>query len=47
MTQSNLGDALTTLGARESGTAHMEEAVTACRAALEEYTRSRVPWTGP
>ena len=31
------------LGARESGTAHLEEAVAAYRAALEERTRDRVP----
>ena len=39
----NLGAALWTLGARESGTARLEEAVGAYRAALEEYTRERVP----
>ncbi len=38
-----LGNALQTLGERESGTARLEEAVAACRAALEEYTRERVP----
>ena len=43
MTQNNLGSALQTLGARESGTARLEEAVTAFRAALEERTRARVP----
>jgi tetratricopeptide (TPR) repeat protein len=42
-TQNNLGNALTTLGARESGTARLEEAVAAYRAALEERTRERVP----
>jgi hypothetical protein len=31
------------LGARESGTARLEEAVAAYRAALEERTRERVP----
>ena len=31
------------LGARESGTARLEEAVAAYRAALEEATRERVP----
>jgi hypothetical protein len=31
------------LGARESGTARLEEAVSAYRAALEERTRDRVP----
>ena len=40
MTQSNLGAALWTLGERESGTARLEEAVAAYRAALEEQTRS-------
>ncbi|RVT83182.1 XRE family transcriptional regulator [Rhodobacteraceae bacterium CCMM004] len=39
----DLGIALRTLGARESGTARLEEAVTAYRAALEEWTRDRVP----
>ena len=33
-----------TLGERESGTARLEAAVAACRAALEEYTRDRVPF---
>ena len=42
-TQNNLGAALQTLGARESGTARLEEAVAAYRAALEERTRERVP----
>jgi tetratricopeptide (TPR) repeat protein len=37
------GIALWTLGERESGTARLEEAVAAYRAALEEYTRERVP----
>ncbi len=31
------------LGERESGTARLEEAVAAYRAALKEYTRERVP----
>ena len=39
----NLGNALATLGERESGTARLEEAVTAYRDALLEYTRERVP----
>ncbi len=39
----NLGNALATLGERESGTARLEEAVAAYRAALEEWTRERVP----
>jgi hypothetical protein len=43
----DLGNALQTLGAPESGTAGLEEAVAAFRAALEEGTRDRVPldWT--
>jgi hypothetical protein len=41
--QNNLGAALTRLGERESGTAHLTEAVAAFRAALEERTRDRVP----
>ncbi len=36
MTQNNLGNALWTLGEREPGTARLEEAVAAYRAALEE-----------
>ena len=43
MTQNNLGTALSRLGERESGTARLEEAVTAYRAALQERTRERVP----
>jgi tetratricopeptide (TPR) repeat protein len=43
MSQNNLGNALATLGGRESGTAHLEDAVAAYRAALEERTRDRVP----
>jgi len=39
----NLGNALSTLGSRESGTARLEEAVAAYRAALEQRTRERVP----
>jgi hypothetical protein len=42
-TQHNLGSALSSLGERESGTARLEEAVAAYRAALEERTRERVP----
>ena len=38
-----LGNALARLGERESGTARLEEAVAAYRAALEEWTRDRVP----
>jgi tetratricopeptide (TPR) repeat protein len=40
-TQVNLGNALATLGERESGTGKLEEAVAAFRAALEEWTRAR------
>ncbi|QNT68226.1 tetratricopeptide repeat protein [Defluviicoccus vanus] len=43
MTQNNLGNALRRLGERESGTARLEDAVAAYRAALEERTRERVP----
>ena len=43
MTQNNLGTALSTLGERESGTARLEEAVAAYRAALQERTRERLP----
>ena len=42
-TQNNLGTALRSLGERESGTARLEQAVEAYRAALEERTRERVP----
>jgi hypothetical protein len=42
-TQNNLGLALWRLGERESGTARLEQAVVAFRAALEERTRERVP----
>src|SRR6202022_381709 len=40
--QNNLGSALFRLGEREGGTARLEEAVAAYRAALEEWTRERV-----
>jgi len=43
MTQMNLGAALEMLGEWEGGTARLEEAVTAYRAALEVRTRERVP----
>ena len=43
MTQNNLGNALHTLGERESGTERLEEAVTAYHEALKEYTRERMP----
>ncbi|MGC1504000.1 MAG: tetratricopeptide repeat protein [Sulfitobacter sp.] len=39
----DLGNALAILGERETGTARLEEAVTAYRDALLEYTRERVP----
>ncbi len=39
----NLGNVLWTLGERESGTARLEEAVAAYRAALEQSTRERAP----
>jgi tetratricopeptide (TPR) repeat protein len=39
----DLGNALQNLGERESGTARLEEAVAAYRAALEEHTRERAP----
>ena len=42
-TQNNLGNALRTLGERETGTARLEQAVAAYSAALEEQTRDRVP----
>ncbi len=42
-TQNNLGIAYQTLGERESGTARLEQAVAVYRAALEEWTRDRVP----
>ena len=43
MAQVNLGSALATLGARESGTARLEELVAAYRVALEETTREQAP----
>ncbi len=43
MTQVNLGAALQTLGAREGGTARLEQAIAAYRAALEEYMRDPAP----
>jgi len=42
-TQMNLGIALATLGLRESGTAKLEESVTAFCEASKEWTRERVP----
>ena len=43
MTQNNLGNALRALGERESGTAQLEEAISAYREALQERTRARLP----
>ena len=43
MTQNNLGNALSTLGERASGTARLEEAVAAYRHTLLERTRERMP----
>jgi hypothetical protein len=43
MTQNNLGTALQRLGEREPGTARLQEAVSAYRDALLEYTHDRVP----
>ena len=42
-TQMNLGVALSSLGARESETDRLNEAVAAYREALKERTRERVP----
>jgi hypothetical protein len=44
--ENNLGIVLWRLGERESGTARLEEAVAAFRAALEEYTASAFRSTG-
>ena len=41
--RAGLGEALEAVGERESGTARLEEAVAAFRAALEEFTRERAP----
>jgi exonuclease VII small subunit len=46
MTQTNLGNALISLGERESGTARLEEAVAVYRAALEEGPASAFPSPG-
>jgi tetratricopeptide (TPR) repeat protein len=43
MTQMNLGNALQTLGERESGTTRLEQAVSAYQEALKEQTRERAP----
>ena len=42
-TQNNLGNALRVLGERETGAGRLDEAVEACRAALEVYTREQMP----
>ncbi len=44
MTQSNLGTALQTLGERESGTARLEAAVAALRAALDVFKEARADY---
>ena len=44
MTQNNLGTALTRLGERESGTARLEEAVAAYRAALEVFREAQAAY---
>jgi tetratricopeptide (TPR) repeat protein len=46
--QNHLGIVLYNIGERESGTARLEEAVAAFRAALEVYTRAEIPtsWAG-
>jgi hypothetical protein len=44
MTHYNLGNALSTLGERESGTARLEQAVDAYRDALEEWTEEHAPY---
>ena len=43
MTQNNLGNALSTLGERETGTKRLLEAVEAYSSALKEWTRERNP----
>ena len=45
MAQINLGAVLLSLGQREEGTIHLEEAVQAYRAALEELSRARTALT--
>jgi len=44
MTQNNLGLALERLGERESGTAHLDEAVAAYNAASEVFSASRTDY---
>jgi hypothetical protein len=43
LTGQRLGNALATLGERESDPARLQEAVTAFREALKEWTREKVP----
>ena len=43
-TQNSLGAALSTLGGREEGTAHLEESVAVYQAALEVYVRDELPF---
>ena len=43
MAQNNLGNALSELGQRESDTGRLEEASTAYREALQEWTRESAP----
>ena len=43
ITQYNLGLALATLGERESGPARLEQAVSAFRDALQEFTQEQTP----
>ena len=44
MTQMNLGNALVTLGERESGTARLEEAVAAYNGALEIFVAAKADY---
>jgi hypothetical protein len=43
MVENNLCNVLRVLGARESGTTHLEQAATACNEGLKEWTRQRAP----
>jgi hypothetical protein len=45
LNQGSLCNALRTLGERESGTILLEQAVTACRASLDEMKRDWAPFT--
>ena len=42
-TQNNLASTLLALGQREGGTARLEQAIAAARAALEQWTRDQTP----